>query len=304
MENQYLEKILKAAKEFSMYGKFIPYQKRAFSLSSFKEKVISSPDFAPVFFLSTGRTGTQLFTKILKETKDFAVLHAPEPELIEQSKLAYSLYRQYNDSIEIEKLITPLLSHIYLVARERELYNSFCYKKTFVETNNRITFLAPSLKRLFPFAKFVYLYRHPGEFIRSGIRRGWYSGNHEHDTGRITPVDVSSEPYHTWNKWGSIEKIAWLWRETNEFIENFLSSIPDKDYIKINFNELNIETASNTLHFLGTELSGSKIGSLISQPVNTQKSGKFPVYENWSSSDQQKVKGLCSELCQKYGYNL
>ena len=44
-----------------------------------------------------------------------------------------------------------------------------------------------ALGELFPKAKFIQLVRHPGDFVRSGIRRKYYSGN-ENDDSRITPL--------------------------------------------------------------------------------------------------------------------
>jgi hypothetical protein len=37
-----------------------------------------------------------------------------------------------------------------------------------------------------PNVKFVHLFRHPGEVVRSGMRRGWYNG-HPSDRYRIEP---------------------------------------------------------------------------------------------------------------------
>ena len=60
--------------------------------------------------------------------------------------------------------------------------------------------------------------RHPGDFVRTGIRREYYRGN-EKDDSRITPL-ADDEIYNSWANLSDIQKIGWLWNTTNDFIEN------------------------------------------------------------------------------------
>lgn len=271
------------------------------ALGKFLNEVIIDSSYQPVFFLSTGRAGTLLFTNILNSFKGVRTYHAPTPELIGQSKFAYDKYFTVNDINDDE--INIFLGQLFLAAREDYLYKTYMHGYRYIETNNRITFFAPAIKKIIPGAKFVYVYRHPGEFIRSGIRRNWYSGGHTHDHGRIKPLE-NSEHFNKWNDYSPVEKIAWLWNETNGFIEKFLGTIPDSDYIKLNFNMISAESVEDILKFTGLQMSRDKIETYLGKKVNVQKKGSYPKYEEWSRDDKEKVNNICGQLASEYGYKL
>ena len=148
----------------------------------------------PCFVLSTGRCGTALLTKIFELHHDVDVHHTPIPELVYHSKYAYE--NQKNLSNEVKYLIDA--------ARYEHIRNAFLLNKTFIETNNRITFFAYQLKELYPKAKFVHLIRNPISFIKSGKARDWYTGKNPHDEGHI----IMNEDINMWNNYSQIEKIA------------------------------------------------------------------------------------------------
>ena len=129
----------------------------------------------PCFVLSTGRCGTALLTKVFEEHSGIEVHHTPTPELVYYSKYAF----ENQDSLSSE------IKHLVDAARYDQIRSSFLLKKTFVETNNRITFFAQQLAELYPKAKFIHLIRNPIDFIKSGLARNWYSGKNPHDEGHI-----------------------------------------------------------------------------------------------------------------------
>ena len=282
--------------ELLVYGNL---RQRKCSFSTFKQEVLSSADFRPVFFLSTGRTGTQLFTQLLNQCPSLRVFHAPKPELIQQGKIVYEAYQQADDSIAP---INRLAGQLFLAAREDLLHACYLHQKTYVETNNRITFFAMAIRAVIPNARFVHLYRHPGDFIRSGIRRQWYAGSSPHDIGRITG-DASPAVRERWQEWDQVQKNAWLWNETNEFIEDFLSVLEPSSYFKLDFNALTERSVQSLLHFIGCDLSEKKIRQAIRNPVNQQRDGDYPLYAAWPEADKEKVRALCP-LAQEYDYRL
>src|SRR6056297_2758382 len=169
----------------------------------------------PIFFLSTGRCGTKWFSELLTHSKELFVLHSPVPSLAIQNKLAYELFKKNS----LNKNCIDLLKEIFLTGREQYLRYTYKTNKRYIETNNYITFFAPILMELFPDAKFVHLYRHPGEFVRSAIRRNYYTENNPDNLKRIVPLDNPEKDH--WENFSQIEKTAWLWNETNLFIEHF-----------------------------------------------------------------------------------
>lgn len=293
----YLNEARQQLYELTVYGNL---RQRKVSLSEFKQDILPSAHFRPIFFLSTGRTGTQLFTQLINCCVSLRAFHTPKPELIQQGKVVYEAYHK-TDPFQKE-LIDRLSGQTFLAAREHYLHQAFLHNKTYVETNNRITFLAPAIHALLPHARFVYLYRHPGDFIRSGIRRRWYTGQVSHDIGRIT-YGGSAEVQQQWNEWGYIEKIAWLWNETNQFIEDFLSSVDSSSYFKLNFDTLSVRTVISLFDFLDCRLPSKKIAKMINNPVNQQRDGQYPPYEAWPEEDKEKVRSICL-LAPAYGYEL
>ena len=209
----------------------------------------------PCFVLSTGRCGTALLTKIFEKHSNVDVHHEPIPELVYYSKFAYENHK--NLSNEIKYLVDA--------ARYDQIRNAFLLKKTFIETNNRITFFAYQLKELYPKANFIHLIRNPISFIKSGMARNWYTGKNPHDEGHIV---MNTD---TWNKYSQTEKIAWLWNETNQFIEEFKQQTEPERTLTVFAEDLfrNPQTINEIFNFLKLDtFSFDQINSLIKDPVN------------------------------------
>lgn len=254
---------------------------------------------APVIFLSTGRCGTNWFTELLSLDASQKVFHEPRPNFGVQGKIAYEVYRK-NDfhPTEIEK---QLLEEIFLTGREQYLRYSYKTQRRFVETNNQITFLAPAIYSIFPDTKFVHLNRHPGEFVRSALRRKFY--NNTDDIKRIVPIEM--DPYYTkWKNFDRLEKNCWLWSETNNFIEQFKASIPPENTFYFNFSDLSIEQTQQLANFLSLKLNDNDIKKAMGTPVNVQKSGIVNTYDSWKDQEKASLKEHCGKLASKYNYQL
>ena len=248
----------------------------------------------PVFILSTGRCGTLLLNRILLLSPNVSAFHQPRPEMVRVSKLAYE--RVY-ESPEI-------FEEVFRTAREELMLEVAKAEKVYIETNNRITFLAPIISNVFPSSVYIHLVRHPGDFVRSGIRRKWYSGTHEHDLGRIVPIaGVNKE---NWMKYSEIEKIGWLWNETNQFIEQFKKNGPTENFLFVKAEELFNNTAVSEKIFEFSGLIGfneKKILKIIEKPVNVQRKGQYPLYKDWNEQDKEKLRNT-AVLAESYGYQL
>ena len=248
----------------------------------------------PCFVLSTGRSGTLILNKLLQQSKNAYPVHAPKPELIRASKRAYE---KIHTSAEI-------FSETFKSAREELVYEAAVRDKIFIETNNRITFFCPIIRNVFPNSVFIHLVRHPADFVRSGIRRNWYSGKQDHDLGRIVPI--KGEQKKQWKKFSIIQKIGWLWNETNQFIEDFKSSLKKDLYICVKAEELFVEpTVTEEIYsFLNLgDYNGKRVKNILKTPVNVQKKGTFPEYINWTKSEIGQLKSVIT-LSSKYTYKL
>ena len=245
----------------------------------------------PCFVLSTGRSGTLLLTKLLELSPQCAVAHSPRPELIRASKLAYEKVQSDPE----------MLREIFKSAREEMLLDALVHDQTFIETNNRITFFAPIIREVFPNAVFIHLVRHPGDFVRSGIRRQWYSEQHDHDVGRIVPTQ--GELKEKWEKLSQIEKIGWLWNETNQFIENVREATPEKDFLFVKAEDLFTDALVTQSIFSFLQISAPSLKTIQKnlRPTNVQKKGDYPKYVDWPDRDKELLHTI-APLMKKYGY--
>jgi hypothetical protein len=241
-------------------------------------------EFDPIFVLSTGRNGTLLLTNLLGKSKEAIVLHEPEPELSMPSKLAYEKH-----------LSDPtFVSGMFEGARYEYLRTAFLLHKKYIETNNRITFFAFEIAKLYPNSKFIHLVRNPSSFIKSGLGRNWYSGETLYDEARIVMNDSK-----VWNTLNQYEKIAWLWNETNQFIEEFKTTIESTRVLTVKAEDLfkSVQISNDIFTFCELNpISNSAIAKIIGTKTNA---GKAVLTDDKLLRNSQEKYCL---LTQNYGY--
>ena len=164
-----------------------------------------------VFVISTGRAGTKFVTNILTQKSDFSVHHDLSP------KLEYASFLLHKEGCKKESSKIA-----FLASRMSILSETFRMNKKYLETNNRISLFAEGIAELMPNSKFIHLVRHPAEFVRSGIRRGYYETMDPALSGHIMPSD---EHNIDWDNMTQLEKVAWQWSEINYRIEIMKSRI-------------------------------------------------------------------------------
>jgi len=127
-----------------------------------KKTIVKMYDtYKPVFILSTGRTGTQFLALLFQDSKVIEAHHEAFPNLQYFSNFAYHSQKKKGT---LEKIIDT--------ARVELMLESYIKDKIYVESNQCLTFYAYALMKLYKNSKFVHIVRHPGDFVRSGIRKG------------------------------------------------------------------------------------------------------------------------------------
>lgn len=265
-------------------------QRRALGLPEFPppEEVLAAPY---VFVLSTGRAGTAFLTDFLATSHRLSVHHAPKPEL------------EYVSSLVHQRAPDPDALDLALLSARFELFvDSYRSGTTYVETNNRITFFAPAAARLLTNSRFIHLVRHPGDFVRSGLRRGYYAdGVVQHQ--RLRPANHAE-----WSSYSDLEKIGWEWNEINSFIETFKLSVSNDRVLTMQSEALfrDPRALTSVMDFIGMADDPGLRGRLTKGdlgPVNKQTSGTFPKYEQWSISDKAALARVAT-LAGSYDYDL
>lgn len=215
---------------------------------------------SPVFVLSTGRAGTQFITSLLAQSTLVKAHHEPAPTLNWYNRVAWE-----------GEASKSYLQGAFEGARYELIRDAYILKKQYIETNNRLTFLAPVIAQLYPNARFVHLVRKPEAFVKSGLQRGWYQNTNIHDEGRIVKKDG-------WEKMDEVQRIAWLWAETNRFIYDFMLTVPAEQKLFIASENLysNTDIALQLANFFGaTDVARHSLEKLMRRPVN--KSRKKPI---------------------------
>jgi hypothetical protein len=254
----------------------------------------------PVFFLSTGRCGTLFFTRLLERDRRLKLAHAPVPELVPQSTLAWEALGADPASASDH----AALGEVFLAGREAHLLGCARAGRRWVETNNWITFFAPVIAEVLPQAVFVHLHRHPGEFVRSGIRRGYYR-RHPYDAWRPRP-SPGSEAALGWDEAGDIRRIGWLWDATNGFVERFAEGLSPQRFHTVSLNRLDEPTIRALAAFVGARLSDRWVRQLLDDPTrpNAQRSGRFPPHAEWSPAQRDQLRAASGERAARLGYAL
>lgn len=244
----------------------------------------------PVFVLSTGRCGTKWLTQLLRNDPRIHANHNDYPELIRHSRIAYERYDKQAE----------LVQEVLRVSRDGYILDAYQRNRVYVETNNRITFFSYAIERVYPRARYVHLVRHPGDFVRSGLRREWYNGA-LHDGGRIR----WHEDQERWQQLSRISKIAWLWNETNNHIEEFLSTIDSSKFMRIKSEDMfsNLDSCRHLIEFVGAKIQDSVIVKSRSSKVNRQLLGNVPLYEKWTTDEKEELRRFVP-LHSRYGYKV
>ena len=283
---------------YAAFQKWYLFQKRKTFIRNLT-KLEELYDYKCIFILSTGRCGTKLLTEIINLSNEVWVEHEPYPEL------AFQSYHAYKNQYTIDQLKAGFL-HARLDLIKKCYENSLKY----CETNNRISLYAPAISNIFPNAKFIHLVRNPGEFIRSGIRRGYYTTMNSEISGHLEPR-INSSLIKKWPTMSQIEKIAWQWNTINNEIENFKQTISPNQICTILSQDLfvNPEVTIKIFDFMevanpyfGTKES-RRLKNILKYPINVQKIGTYPKYDDWNKEDKLTVERM-TPLADTYDFKL
>ncbi|GAB2778826.1 hypothetical protein GCM10010465_26810 [Actinomadura fibrosa] len=204
-----------------------------------------------------------------------------------------------------------ILGEVFKAARVELILEAYVQNKVYVETNQCLVFFCRQILELFPNAKFIHLLRHPGDFVRSAILKGWHKNDSIWEEGRIKMKDEAE-----WNSLSQLQKLAWVWKSTHEFIEEFKSD-NENNFMTFKLEEITQKKRKfkDLLKYVGVTDFGSNLKKemgirtnkvLISEnePPNMFKRQDFPQYTEWTAENKQELKKYTEQLAQQYGYKL
>jgi len=251
----------------------------------------------PVWVLSTGRTGTNSLTELLKLSPFVDAFHEPAPELFQFS---------FDYAMEQCDQATALSTLSYL--RDELVFRSVRDGQIFVETNNRVTYLADLLLKLYPKSRFIHIYRNPYDFIRSGMRRKYYNG-HMRDYARITPT--AQDPSRAaWTDFSPLQKVAWNWAAINKRCLDFMDRLPDGQAMSFSSESLfraELSFVHTLFDFVGSTAChppASDIRQIMATKHNAQQEGRFSKPKEWDNRQIEAVNDIISPVATKLNYQL
>lgn len=185
-----------------------------------------------IFFLSTGRCGTQWFGKVLSDTyQDLAtVTHEP----IKTEYRPKEFLRAYDD---LEKMLAN-----EVVSDHFNMIKEVLDEKIYIEAGWPCYPAIPLLhKKLNQKIKVVHLIRHPINTALSLATHNIYSRNDWISDGAITPDDKGVKNKELEGSWPSLtmyEKCLYWWTEINAYALELQVRYPEIDFHFVRFEDL------------------------------------------------------------------
>lgn len=279
-----------------------PYRAFVPQLSSMGEAYDNEWHGVPCeFVMSTGRCGTNTMTGLWRLSEGLLANHEPNPVLLKSSHLGYmSGSDQVNDPDRWDQVVD--------VGRSELIWHAYRQGKIYVESNNRLTYLAPTLARFFPHSRFIFLHRDALEVIKSGLQRNWYQG-HAWDWARITPRE--DDPYFDgWEHMTQVEKIAWNWQAINQFALEQISNMPSARVLEVKAARLfmgDLEVLNQIFAFTRVPTPPLKpMEKVIGQKLNASKSvqSSNAVTVRFSDDELQLIQDIAGDVAERLGYSI
>ncbi|MFB6258638.1 MAG: sulfotransferase [Flavobacteriales bacterium] len=239
----------------------------------------------PVFILSTGRTGTDFFTRLFNEVVPEAwSLHEPRPAFRRRGQ---KLLAGPPSRFDIEYFRIP---RMYWNRKRRE--------ELYVETNYHLFACIPLIRKAFPEAFIVHIVRDGREVVTSWLNK-WRYVNNVH----MTPFHFPDHPDQAhWDEWDPLERNAWFWRTVQEVVER------DGVDLTLSF-ERTFKGEQNgvyeLLETLGERISydPEEVQALLGEKVNPRPRGFFPPYPEWPDHWKRNFERIAGRKMQELGYS-
>lgn len=236
------------------------------------------------FILSTGRTGTDFFTKLFNSdaVPDAWSLHEPRPAFRARS---YQLVARYHTTFERLYFQWP-----------RMRWHKRSQKTWYIETNYHLFAAIPLIREAFPNAWIIHVIRDGRDVVTSWLNKYRYITNNH-----ITPFQIPGDPaQEAWSLWNPVQKLSWYWKTVNELVA---SQSPD---LWLRFEYLFTPPYTDLFHLLEAlpleSYDPDRIQAMVSERVNPSKSQFFPAFQKWPQQWQQEFYAIAGPAMMRFGY--
>jgi len=252
-------------------------------------------DHPMLFVLSTGRSGSAMLARLLGVSSSICAVHELQPHLFRLRRVIYESQAWEDPQIIRWVLFGDRLAK-YRDAQKRG--------QIIVDSSPFLSFFPLVLQREFPLARFLFVHRDPREFVRSGMRRGWYD-RHPNDLFRLVP-SRNAEEAAAWTSWSRFEKICWLWKEYNEVILELVSRLPESHVVVSASASIwsdPVAVTSSVAKMMEAEVPADEmLWGTVTDPLNAQVNGDFPTAEHWTNTQHATLEQIAGATMAKLGY--
>ena len=272
-------------------------RKRSINLTIGKAYDQGWQNMACVFALSTGRTGTQTLAAMLELSPDVMARHEPAPRLV---KATFDAFMERGANGWLEKW-----APIALAARDDFVLDANAVGQVYVESNNRLTYIAEAMCEAFPASKFIFSHRDPYQVIRSGMQRGAYQGaGMAWNFARIRPRP--GERYHgEWESLNPLQKEAWRWAQVNQMAYDFFQTLPEPRRLELpakTFFDGHESVYRQVFEFVGVSCPPlDEIRKVMGRKMNAQAHFNGLSFQ-WTESTREQVRPIIEPVAKLLGY--
>ncbi|HMB01014.1 MAG TPA: sulfotransferase [Spirochaetota bacterium] len=251
-------------------------------------------DIKSVFVISTGRTGTKFLARFFNCFNKVYAVHEPRPDFLKTAvKTAVNPVAPDKLAAHISYFRSALLRDV----RRRQ-------KNIYLECNNRLFSLIPSIRKIFPHSKIIHIIRDGRDYVRSGMARKWYTAA-DRDP-RLKAACFPDDPYcRLWDTMSKFEKICWRWQKKDSFIYNSLRDISDAILVK--FEDIFTKPYTGLYRicrFIGLEENKIKviIDRETGRKAHATSNNPFPAWQYWDEKYRKQFDTICAQHMRLYGY--
>lgn len=225
----------------------------------------------PRFFCqNSGACGSHYIVDLLNDNGIERVFHEKDPDL---------------NQIGVTHFDSPVpQSHLVRTLR-------YTRHNVFFEANNRLFSLSPELSVAFPAARFIHLFRHPANAVRSAMSKphvDQYLRTNLRFAGSLAGA-TNLRP---------LERFCFYWKNINQRIFDDLQTLGKSGVpvLWLDFDDMIAGDNRRLSQFIDRKLenkrhSPSNVGAV-------RKEGKFEAFEAWNEDDRRTLNEICLPLLQ------
>lgn len=251
-----------------------------------------------VLLLSTGRTGTQFFARLINKffPEIYAVHASPYSTVINVLCNAYSA-----------KLCPRvLIKWVWKLFKEKEISN--CGSHTYIDSNNHLYQFPQLYGQLYPNLRILHIVRDPRDYIKSHLnwakgRKKSYVANFIIPFWQPNGFLMGEYTLIRWLRLSQLQRFAWIWCYKNNEIEKIESiGVP---YCRIRFedvfNKFDKCSFIRAIEFMGLDFNNQLVDE-IKVRKNESTYTWVKKWEDWSDKDCAQVDNICGSMMKKYSY--